>query len=358
MVHEGGLDPVHGCGEHNDDSENLLEELDLMALNPRLRAKLERQREQEKNISREQLEELVRLFSQGSVFVNESTANHSAARVGGAVEAFVTTNDMDELKRAIAWANELSIEYRFWGTGSFTLVRDGGLSGILIKLGDGFKDIAVERSFESEVFVSAGAGTKVYEFTSFCKAQGISGAEQLCGAQGTLGGLLCAQASPDGKTLEGMVEEITIITREGRELTLRGSGLRFEEGRLKIPRTSCVTKALFKLSRACDSVIARSPSTLLRAGSCDEAIPYDTPCFALAFKSPCKTSAQILIDEAGLTSVRVGNARVSAENACTIQNEGDATAKDIIVLISLIKDRVKQASGILLVSTIDIVGKR
>ncbi len=316
-----------------------------MALNPRLRARLEREREQQKRMSSQQLDELARLLPEGQVLLNEPTKNHSGARVGGPVEAFIITNDIDELKRVLGWADEHSIDYRFFGTGSFQLVRDGGLNGIMIKLGKNFANIVVDRSSESEVFVSAGGGARVWELAAFLKAQGISGANKLCGAQGTLGGLLCAQAIPDGKALDDIVEEITIITRERRELTLRGSGLRFEEGRLKIPRTACVIKILFKLARASAEQIDADKSC-------------DVPCFAFAFKSPCRTAAQILIEEAGLSGVRVGSARVSADNPCTILNEGTASAKDITVLVSLIKDRVKQASGILLVPTIDIMGER
>lgn len=325
-----------------------------MALNPRLRARFEREREQERRLTREQKEELEKLLSHGSVLFDEPTANHSAARAGGPVEAFVDVKDMDDLKLVFEWCATHNVEYRFWGDGAFTLVRDGGLAGIVIKLGDAFKGISVDRSTDDDVFLNVGAGATLTELVSFCETEGVSGAEGFVTAPGTVAGLLCAAVVPEGFALEGTVEEVTVLNREMKELTLRGNGLRFEEGRIKIPRTAAVTRLLLKLKRSNTADVASVVEEHISGISTSA----DLAGFAHSFKSPCKTKAADFIDDAGLRGVRVGGARISSDDALTILNEGEAKARDITVLISLIKDSVKQSSDVALLSTIDVVGER
>ena len=325
-----------------------------MALNPRLRARLERQGEQERRLTIDQKDELARLLPDGQVLPDEVGANHSVVKAGGPVEAFVVVNDIDELKRVLEWAEIHSADYRFWGEGAFTLVRDRGLAGIIVKLGDGFREIAVNSSAGDGLEVSVGSAARFTELASFCEAEGISGAERLACAQGTLAGLLCAQAVPEGFSLQEIVEEVTILTRDMRELTIRGSSLRFEEGRLKIPRTAAVTKVLLKLEKRDGGETAAETDDAVGEGS-DSNEQFR---FACAFRSTTKITADELIYDVGLSGVRVGGARISSKNVCTIINEGEAKARDIAVLISLVRDRVKQETGIALLTTIDIVGER
>jgi len=325
-----------------------------MALNPRLRARLEREKEQERRLTRKQKDELAALLPEGKVLLDEPVALHSVARAGGRVEAFVTADDVEAIKRVLGWADTHSVEYRFWGDGAFTLVRDGGLSGIIIKLGSSFRDISVERTSGDDVFVSVGAAARPRELLNFAEAEGLSGAERLAGAPGTMAGILCAVTPPRDFVLEGAIEELTMITREMRELTLRGSGLRFEEGRLKIPRTAAVTRMLLKLKRSTREEVARALEKAIGSAP----TPEERPHFSFAFESPCKTRASDLIDDSGLLGVRVGGARVSSVRGDTLVNEIEASARDIAILISLVRDRVKQDTGVPIESTIDIVGER
>lgn len=324
-----------------------------MALNPRLRARLEREREQERRLTREQKEGLAVLLPEGRVRMDEPTSHHSVIRAGGPVEALVVVEDMAELKIVLEWCETHAVEHRFWGEGAFTLVRDGGLAGIIIKLGDGFREIRSERSVEGEAFISAGAAARPRELVSFCEREGCAGAERLTAAQGTLAGLICTASLPGDLSLEGLVEEITIVTREMKELTLRGSSLRFEEGRLRIPRTAAVTRMLLKFKKADAGEVTR----VVEEGMEVARDPDDQPHYSVVFKSDCKTPAADLIYDAGLSGVRVGGARVSTERTSSIVNEGEARARDIAVLLSLVKDRVKQGTGVVLTSAVEVVGE-
>jgi UDP-N-acetylmuramate dehydrogenase len=325
-----------------------------MALNPRLRARLERESEQERRLTREQKDEMAALLPEGAVLFDEPTALHSVVRAGGPVEAFVTARDVDDLKRVLEWADTHSVEYRFWGVGAFTLVRDGGLSGIIIKLGNSFREIAVEGTGGDDVFVSVGAAAKTRELLNFARAEGLAGAERLTGAQGTVAGLLCAASIPRDFVLEGMIEELTMVTRDMRELTLRGSGLRFEDGRLRIPRTAAVTKLLLKFRKSTTEEVSRALEEGFKSAQPSDEQPH----YSFAFESPCKTKAADLIDDAGLLGVRVGGARISTVKGDSIVNESEAKARDVAILISLVRDHVKQDMGVVLTATIDVVGER
>jgi UDP-N-acetylmuramate dehydrogenase len=323
-----------------------------MSLNPRLRAKLERQSELERRLTREQKDELAKALPKGQVLFDELSSHHSIARAGGAFEAFAVVRDIKQLKRVLEWCEAHTADYRYWGEGAFTLVRDGGLPGLVIKLGDGFQGIAIERTNDDDVFVAVGAAVGPREIVSFCETEGLSGFETFASAQGTIGGLLCASSMPDGWLLEGLVEELTMVTRDRKELSLKTQALRFEEGRLKIPRTAGIIKVLLKLKRSTTADVARGVEKYLRASD------GDVPRFAFAFSSPVKAHAAVLIEEAGLKGVRVGGARISQQNACSIVNEGEVKARDIAVLLNLVKDRVKQSSLVALDATIEVIGER
>lgn len=323
-----------------------------MSLNPRLRAKLERQNELEKRITREQKDALVRLLPKGRALFDEPSSNYSVAQAGGSFEAYALVDDVKQLKSVLGWCEEYSADYRYWGRGAFTLVRDGGLPGLAISLGEAFQGVAVDRADGDDVFISVGAATSVREIVSFCENEGLSGMEQFVSAQGTIAGLLCAAALPDGLSLEGLIEELTMVTRDRRELSLKAQALRFEEGRLKIPRTAAIVNVVFKLKRSTKDDVAREIEKY-----CFDS-DGDAPRFAFAFSSPAKTRAEILIEEAGLNGVRVGGARISQKNACAVVIEGDVKARDVAVLINLVKDRVKQSSLVALNATVDIVGER
>ena len=317
-----------------------------MALNPRLRAKLERKAEQDRRMSREQREELAKLLPDGAVRFDEPSSAHSVAAVGGPAEAFVRARDLGQLKAVMAWAVEQGFEYRFWGRGSATLVREGGLPGLLIKLGEGFAGASVERSSGEESFVSVGAAGLAADLARWCAGQNLAGAPGFMRFAGTVGGALCSQKGEGESDFVDSIEELTILNKEGRELTLRRSALRFEEGRLRIPRTAVVMKVLIRLTPSVEA--------WAQVGEREDAGPRLTRVFG----SPCKTSATIMIDEAGLTGVRVGGARVASDDANAIVNEGNATARDIVVLMSLVRDRVRQSTGVALTTLTEVVGER
>jgi len=295
-------------------------------------------------MTRDQKDSLSALLSDGRVMFDEPTSDHSVAGCGGAPEAFVRVENLEELKSLLGWAIDQQVDYRFWGRGSSTLVRDAGLPGLLVELGDAFKEIRVDRTDGDDVYLSVGASALTADLLDEMRSKGFVGDFDLDGFAGTVAGALCSRKEGGEDYRAEAFEEVTIVNKEGQELTLRRPALRFESGRLKVPRTAAVTRVLVK-------VRAGGPTA-----SADEATPgTEHPSFGRVFASPCKPKASVMIDEEGLTGVRVGGARVDERGG--IVNEGGAKARDVAVLVSLVRDRVKQGTGVLLDTVVDIIGR-
>lgn len=295
------------------------------------------------------------LCPQGQVLFDEPMSRHSSMGVGGPAEAFFVADSVGELKSAVAWAMDRAIDYRFWGGGSNMLVRDGGLRGMAIKLGGGFDFVKFERGDDGEAFVSAGAATPTRKFVEWCAGEGLAGIEALAGCWGTVGGNLLTNAGTDAGSMADFVEEITVVDREGRELTMKRAALKFEYRELKLPKTMAVVRALFKFRRSNPEEV--KAAVVERMAGREETQPTGVRSLGCVFKNPEKPAAGVLIDEAGLKGIRIGGARVSSVHANFIINEGKATARDVCVLMSLIRERVKEQTGIVLEPEIEVVGE-
>lgn len=330
--------------------------IDIDAVDPRIRARFERQEEEAIRLTREQREELAGLFPQGTVRFDEPMSRHCTMRVGGPAEALATVEDVDQLKRLLEWASERRVDYLFWGGGSNTLVRDGGIRGLVVKLGGNFDFIKIDHRSGGEAFLSAGAATPTARLIGWCAENGVSGLEPLAGVCGTVGGNLITNAGTEEGRIADAVDEITVVDRDRRELTFKRPGLRFEYRKLKLPRTFAIIRALFRLEDDDGAAISGRVDEILRRRA--GAQPEGVASLGCVFKNPGKTAAGFLIEEAGLKGVRVGGARVSTVHANFIVNEGGATARDVIVLMNLVRDRVREQTGFTLEPEINVVGDR
>lgn len=324
-------------------------------MNPRLRARFERQNEEELRMTRRQRDELARLLPEGRVRFDELMSLHTSIGIGGPAEAFVEAENIETLKKVMEWALAEKLDWRFFGGGSNTLVRDGGLRGLVIKLAGEFNSMSVERESGGEVFVTVKAATPTQKFVRWCSENGFSGAEKLAGIWGTVGGNIATNAGNDAGAASDLVEEITIVTRDLRELTMKKSALKFEYRGLKIPSTSVIVRALLKFKKTSPEEVAGLIDAHMKKREATQ--PVGQKSLGCIFRNPGKTPAGVLIEEAGLKGVRVGGARVSPVHANFIVNEGRASARDVSVLVSLIRERVKENTGITLETEIEIIGK-
>jgi len=307
-------------------------------------------------LTREHREEIAGLLPSGKVFFNELMSGHTTFGAGGPADVMAVPDDLDELKRLVEWADGRAVDYTFLGNGSKTLVRDEGLKGLVICQGGGFDFIEINGETADVVLVSSGAATKVENLVRRCMEQGLSGVESLVIAGGTVGGCILTYAGDGDVSITDIVEEVTIINRDRRVLTIRGNSLRFEGRKLRVPRTSAIIRAVLRLKRQKGGDTVSNIDDILRQK--ENIISGCSGYIAGVFNDFERTTAADLVEDAGLKNVRIGGARVSSADANLIVNEGKATVRDVVVLMNLIRDRVKQQTGILLEPAISIVGRR
>ena len=151
------------------------------------------------------------------------------------------------------------------------------------------------------------------------------------------------------------IENLTVMDSLGNLKNYEKGNLRYEYRSLKIPRSEIALQVKLKLDRSTPEKVIEKISFFQKRRH--ETQPLAEPSMASVFKNPPKKFAAELIEELGLKGVRIGGARISEKHSNWIVNEGGATAKDVLSLIGLVKDKVKEQAGIRLETEVKIVGE-
>lgn len=304
--------------------------------------------EEQKNRLTEQL--------QGKVFFNEPLANHSTIKIGGTADAYVIPENVDEFVKIVTWAKENEIEVFFIGAGSNVLFRDAGFEGIVISSAS-LNKFGVKNKDESGILVTAEAGVLINDLVNFAISESVSGFEYLAGIPGTVGGALSMNAGTHGGVISDPLVEVLALDRAGKVYQWTKDKLEFAYRKTKFPRSCMVLSSDFYLKNGAREEIEARASELRERRR--NRHPLSWPSLGSVFKNPRQgPSAGQLVEEAGLKGVRVGGARIANEHANWIINENNATAKDVEVLVHLVREKVKESSEVVLEPEIIIVGRK
>lgn len=290
-----------------------------------------------------------------------SLSLHTSIHIGGPAGAFATPSAPAKLQTLLRFARENSLPLFVLGKGSNTLVRDGGFPGIVVSLSRGFREFGVARESAEGIWVHAQGGVPTQQLVRWSASLGLQGLERLSGVPGTLGGNVFMNAGTYVGEVAELVEEVDLCDSQGRLQTLSRPKLKFDYRRSNIPPSSVVTKVLLKLIRGEQEAVEKRVREVFEKRGFAQ--PVEQPNLGSIFKNPDsiagvrgKKKAWELIEEGGLKGVRVGGARVSEKHANFIVNEGGAKARDVLILINMIKERVKLATGIMLETEIKVIG--
>ncbi len=226
------------------------------------------------------------------------------------------------------------------GAGSNTLVRDGGVKGITIKLNGLFTQI----TFESPNKIIAGAGASDAEVARFAASKEIAGLEFLIGIPGTVGGGLCMNAGANGSEFGDILERASAIDRNGIRHVVGASELKMNYRHTQTPKGWIYTSAEF-IGKGADKQSIRERMRQNLAHRAD-AQPIGKRTGGSTFANPAGHKAWQLIEAAGCRGLRVGDAQVSDKHCNFLINNGLATASDIEALGLEVCKRVKKNSGI------------
>ena len=237
------------------------------------------------------------------------------------------------------------------GVGSNLLVRDGGVDGVVIKLGAGFNDISVNGTE-----VTAGAGVLDIQVAQAAQQHGLAGLEFLSGIPGTIGGALRMNAGAYGREVKDTLISARVMDLDGNIHTLTNDQMKFEYRKcLGVAEGWIFLSATFETSKGDAATIAAAMQKIADERGASQPIKARTG--GSTFKNPDGHKAWQLIDEAGCRGFKVGGAVMSEKHCNFMINEGEATAADLENLGEEVRKCVKAKSGVELVWEIRRVGK-
>ena len=271
-------------------------------------------------------------------------------RVGGPAEVLFQPADAADLAAFLAVC-PAGIPVTPVGVGSNLLVRDGGVPGVVVRLGRGFGAIATDGAR-----VTAGAAALDAKVAIAAAAAGIAGLEFLRGVPGTIGGALAMNAGSYGDEVKDGLVEAHAVDRAGNRVTIAAAGMGFSYRHCAAAEGLIFTGAVFQ-GRADDgdAVTARMAALLAKR---EAAQPIRERTGGSTFRNPAGFSstgrdgdshalkAWKLIEEAGCRGLTIGGARVSPKHCNFLINTGAATAADLEQLGESVRARVKSNSGI------------
>ncbi len=299
----------------------------------------------EQIVTGEIIEQLKRLAGESNVRTDESMSRHTTFRVGGRAAAFVSVCDEAGLKAVLDYVLSESIPYFLVGNGSNLLVSDSGYDGVILKLAGEFDKIKVEGTR-----VTAGAAALLMRTAAVAAVRGLTGLEFASGIPGSVGGAVYMNAGAyGGEIADVIVEAYTpegAIKKQDLELSYRSSVFK-KNGKI-------ITGAVFELQHGDKAAIREKMEELKNKRL--EKQPLEYASAGSTFKRPEGNFAGKLIMEAGLSGVSVGDACVSEKHCGFVINKGNATADDVYKLICLVRDKVKEHSGVTLEPEVIMLG--
>lgn len=261
-------------------------------------------------------------------------------RVGGPAEVMFRPADSDDLAAFIA-EKPADVAVTVLGVGSNLLVRDGGVPGVVVRLGRGFAGIAVDGET-----ITVGAGALDGNVARVAQDAGLTGLEFLSGIPGTIGGALRMNAGAYGSEIRDILVSATALDGEGSERRLLPAELGFGYRHCTIAEDWIFTGAVLRGQRGDAGEIARRMAEIRTARESTQPVRSRTG--GSTFANPPAAKAWELIDRAGCRGLVVGGAQVSEQHCNFLINRGDATAADLEMLGEEVRRRVLAATGVTL----------
>jgi UDP-N-acetylmuramate dehydrogenase len=269
---------------------------------------------------------------------------------GGHAEILFKPDDRDDLADFLK-ALPGDIPVKIIGLGSNVLIRDGGMEGIVIRLGRAFANV-VSIGLE----VHAGAAALDANVARVAQQAGIAGMEFLIGVPGSIGGAIVMNAGAYGAEVKDIFVSAEAVDLKGNVHVVDGNTLAFGYRHSEAPRDWIFTSAVLRGSPGNPDIIEARMSDI-RAKR-DEAQPLKVRTGGSTFKNPPGQKAWELIDRAGCRGLKRGGAMVSVKHCNFLINIGNATAGDIEDLGEEVRHRVKEATGIELQWEIQRLGRK
>ena len=325
-------------------------------------------------------QELTKEIPSEQIYMNEPMSEDTTFRVGGNADIFVKVKNIDELKHIIKVAKKNDVHITVIGNGSNILVKDNGIRGIVAKIE--FEDVEIENENTSEdnVIVTAGAGVKLAVLAQILLQKGIKGFEFASGIPGTIGGAVKMNAGAYGSEMKDIV--ISTKCLDLKRYDMIGEKNNIDDIEIEEVIEKADEPDIIELSNEeqqfvyRDSIFSNKRYVILETklrlqygnkeeikSKMDELLSSrrkkqpNMPSAGSTFKRGEDYITAKLIDECGLKGYTIGGAQVSDKHAGFIINNRDATAQDILDLISYVRKTVYEKTGKMIDLEIEVIGE-
>jgi UDP-N-acetylmuramate dehydrogenase len=278
---------------------------------------------------------------------NVPLAERTWFKVGGAAQFFAEPATVEELQSVIVRCRDEGLHARLLGGGSKVLVRDEGVTGMVISLANAnFTNIKINGRK-----VTVGCGASLANTITVTVGAGLAGLEPLVGIPGTVGGALHGNAGSHGGDIGQWACSANVITRGGEIIERDRGDLVFAYRQSSLDEL-VVLDAQFELEEEDPVEVTKRLQKLWIVKKANLPMAHEnTGCI---FKNPRGMSAGMLIDQCGLKGEHVGGVEVSQRHANFFVAKPGSTAKDVLQLIDVVRNHVAERMGVELETEIEI----
>jgi UDP-N-acetylmuramate dehydrogenase len=269
---------------------------------------------------------------------------------GGAADWLFEPEDLDDLLGFLGGLDE-DTPVMALGLGSNLIIRDGGVPGVVVRLGKAFSQVEVLPDCE----LRCGGGASGILVSSTARDAGIAGLEFLRGIPGTVGGFVRMNGGAYGREVSDILVDCDVAMPDGHLVRLPASELRYSYRHSALPGGAIVVSARFRGTPGDREAIGAEMDRI--AAAREESQPLRTKTGGSTFKNPPGDKAWRLVDAAGCRGLKVGSAQVSEKHANFLINTGEASSADIEGLGEEVRRRVAESQGVSLEWEIQRVGR-
>ena len=285
-------------------------------------------------------------------------SRYTTLRLGGPADVLCEIASVEELRAALMAAQAADVPVTVVGNGSNLLVRDGGIRGLVIHVGEGFAKISDPVPLgDGRYALTAQGGATLTKLANAAADAGLSGLEFAGGIPGTVGGAVFMNAGAYGGEMKDVVTRVTACEKDGRNVSYSNEEMQFGYRRSVLNQSenpAVVTSVTVALTPGDEETIR----TTMREFNARrrEKQPVTLPSCGSTFKRPEGQFAGTLIDQCGLKGARVGGASVSTLHAGFLVNDENGTAADYLALIAHVQKTVLEKKGVKLEPEVRIIG--
>lgn len=285
----------------------------------------------------------------GSLKTDVGLARYTWLRVGGPADVLFMPKDEADLALFLS-SIDPKIPVTILGVASNTLVRDGGIEGVVIRLGPSFGRVETDG-----LRLTAGAAALDSRVAKAAADAGIAGLEFYAGVPGTIGGALRMNAGCYGSETKDYLTEVVAIDRRGRRQRMSAEEMGYSYRHSSAPDDLVFVSATFKGQADAPAAIQARMDAITQKRESSQPIRSKTG--GSTFKNPDGHSSWKLIDAAGLRGFRVGGAQMSEQHCNFMINADDATASDLEALGETVRAKVLESQGIQLEWEVKRIGR-